>query len=43
MEYPLDLHELNNDYLLALKVMTIEPEITGEKQHNVRAQYVCAA
>ena len=23
--------------------MTIEPEITGEKQHNLRAQYIGAA
>ena len=35
LEYPPTLHERNDDYLLAPEVMTIEPEITGEKQHNL--------
>ena len=39
MEYLPELHEQDNDYPLAPEVMTIEPEITGEKQHNLRAQY----
>ena len=43
MEYPAELHERNDDYPLAPEVMTIEPEITGEKQHNLRAQYFGAA
>ena len=43
MEYPPKLHERDDDYLLAPEVMTIEPEITGEKQHNLRAQYHGAA
>ena len=43
MEYPPELHEGDDDYPLAPEVMTIEPEITGEKQHNLRAQYFCAA
>ena len=37
LEYPPELHELDNDYPLAPEIMTIEPEITGEKQHNLRA------
>ena len=43
MEYPPELHERDGDYPLAPEVMTIEPEITGEKQHNLRAQYFGAA
>ena len=43
MEYSAELHERDKDYLLAPEVMTIEPEITGEKQHNLRAQYFGAA
>ena len=38
LEYPPELHERDDDYPLALEVMTTEPEITGEKQHNLRAQ-----
>ena len=41
--YPPELHERDDDYPLAPEVMTIEPEITGEKQHNLRAQYFGAA
>ena len=37
LEYPLELHERDDDYPLAPEVMTIEPETTGEKQHNLRA------
>ena len=37
LEYPPELHERDDDYPLASEVMTIEPEITGEKQHNLRA------
>ena len=43
LKYPPELHERNDDYLLTPEVMTIEPEITGEKQHNLRAQYFKAA
>ena len=35
LEYPPELHELDNDYPLAPEVMTIEPEISGEKQHDL--------
>ena len=43
MEYPPELHERNDDYSIAPYVMTIEPEITGKIQHNLRAQYFGAA
>ena len=43
LEYPSEIHDCNDDYPLAPEVMTIEPEITGEKQHNLRAQYFGAA
>ena len=39
LEYPPQLHQRDDDYPLAPEVMTIEPEITGEKQHNLRVQY----
>ena len=38
LEYLPELHERDDNYPLAPEVMTIEPEITGEKQHNLRAQ-----
>ena len=38
-----ELMERDDDYSLAPEVMTILPEITGEKQHNLRAQYFGAA
>ena len=37
LEYPPELHKRDDDYPLAPEVMIIEPEITGEKQHNLRA------
>ena len=37
LEYPPELHERDDDYPLAPKIMTNEPEITGENQHNLRA------
>ena len=43
LEYPPELHERDDNYTLAPEVMIIEPEITGEKQHNLRAQYFGAA
>ena len=43
LEYSKKLHERVNDYLLALEIMTIEPAITGERQHNLRTQYFDAA
>ena len=39
VEYLLELFERDDDYPLAPDVMTIEPEIINEKQHNLRAQY----
>lgn len=38
-----ELHDYDNDNTLALDVITIEPEITGEKQHHLHAQYFGAA
>ena len=43
LEYPPELHQRDDDYPLAFEVMTIEPEITGEKHHNLRGQYFGAA
>ena len=43
MDYPPELHERDDVYPLAPAMMRIEPEMTGEKQHNVRAQYFGAA
>ena len=43
LEYPPELHERDDDYPLAPEVMTIEPEISGEMQHNQRTQYFGAA
>ena len=43
LQYPTELHERDDDYQPAPKVMTIEPEITGEKQHNLRSHYSVAA
>ena len=43
LEHPPELHERDDDYPLAPEVMIIEPEITGEKQHNLRAQYFGAS
>ena len=43
VEYQLELHERDDDYPLAPEVVTIEYEITGDKQHNQRAQYIGAA
>ena len=39
LEYPPEVHERDDDSSLAPEIMTIEPEITGEKQHNLLAQY----
>ena len=43
LDYPPELHERDDDYPQAPELMTIEPEIIGEKQHNLRAQYFGAA
>ena len=43
LEYPTELHERDDDYPITPEVMTIEPEITGKKQDNLRAQYFGAA
>ena len=43
LEYPLELHDRDDDYSLAPEVMSIEPEITAEKEHNLRAHYFVAA
>ena len=37
LEYPSELYDRDDDYPLAPEVMTIEPDITGVKQHNLRA------
>ena len=42
-EYPPELHKHDDDSPLAPEVITIKPEITGEKQHDLRAQYFGAA
>ena len=43
MDYPPELHERDDDYPLAPETMTIEADITGEKQHALRAKYFGAA
>ena len=43
LEYPPELHERDEDYPLTPEVLTIEFEITGDKQHNLLAQYFGAA
>ena len=43
LKYLPEQHERDDDYLLAPEVMKIEPNIAGEKQHNMRAQYFGAA
>ena len=43
LNYPEELHERDDDYPMAPELMTIEPEITSEKQHELRAQYFGAA
>ena len=43
LEYLPELHDRYDDYPLAFEVMSIEPEITGVKQHNLRTQYFGAA
>ena len=43
LDYPPELHDRDDDYPLAPENMTIEAEITGEKQHQLRAKYFGAA
>lgn len=43
LKYSPELNERDDDYPLAQEVMTIEPEINSEKQHNLRPQYFKAA
>ena len=43
LNYLEELHERDDDYTMAPELMTIEAEITGEKQHALRAQYFGAA
>ena len=43
LDYPQELHDRDDDYLMAPEVMTIEAEITEEKQHEMRAHYFGAA
>ena len=43
MEYILEIHERDKFYQLSPEVMIIDPGITGEKQHNMRAGYFGAA
>ena len=37
LKYPPILHERDDDYPLALEVITIKPELIDVKQHNLRA------
>ena len=43
LDYPPVLHERDDDYPLAPGTMNIDAEITGEKQHQLRAKYFGAA
>ena len=43
LEYPPELYDRDDDYPLAMEIMTIEPVITDETQLNLRAQYFEAA
>ena len=43
LDYPQELHDRDDDYPMAPELMTIEAKITGEKQHELRAQYFGAA
>ena len=43
LNYPGELHERDDDYPMAPELMNIEAEITGEKKHALRAQYIGAA
>ena len=41
-DYPNDLPERDNDFIVARELMTIEAEITGVKQHPFRAKFIGA-
>ena len=43
MEYPNAIHERHDDYPMAPELMTITPETTGPKQHELKAKYFAAA
>ena len=43
IKYLSTLHERVNDYQMAPELITITPEITGPKQHELRAKYFAAA
>ena len=43
LDYPPELHERDDDYPLAPETTNIDAEITGEKQHQLRAKYFGAA
>ena len=43
MKYPSTLHERDDDYPIVPELMTITPETTGPKQHELRAKYFAAA
>ena len=43
LDYPPELNERDDDYPLAPETMNIDAEITGEKQHQLRAKYFGAA
>ena len=43
MEYPRELHDRDDDYPMAPEIMAITPEITGPKQHELRAKYFATA
>ena len=43
LDYPPELHELDDDYPLAPETLNIDAKITGEKQHLLRSNYFKAA
>ena len=43
LDSPPELHERDDDYPLVPETMNIDAEITGEKQHQLRAKYFGAA
>ena len=43
MEYLSALHDRDDEYPMAPELMTITPETTGSKQHELRAKYFAAA
>ena len=42
LDYPPELLDIDDDYPLARETIYIDAEITGEKQHQLRAKYIGA-